>query len=217
MTEYDPTLTTKGIVFPFKGIKNVLSEVISADSLTQFHTAETEKYAHVTFFFNGGIEKPFEGEDRLLIPSPKVSTYDKKPEMSAAEVTKNLLERIGKYDFIVVNYANADMVGHTGMMKPAIKACEVVDSCLGEIVKKAQEKDYNVIVTADHGNIEKMVNTDGSPCTAHTTNPVPFILVSNGDYKLKELNSAKLANIAPTILKLMGIPKPVEMEADCLT
>jgi 2,3-bisphosphoglycerate-independent phosphoglycerate mutase len=216
LTEYDPTLKIKGVAFPYIKINNVLSEVISADELTQFHIAETEKYAHVTYFLDGGEEKPFSGEENMLIPSPKISTYDKKPEMSAEEVTKNLLERIGKYDFIVVNYANADMVGHTGMMKPAIKACEVVDSCLGEVVKKAREKDYNVIVTADHGNIEKMINTDGSPCTAHTTNPVPFILISNGEYKLRELNSAKLANIAPTILKLMGVPKPQEMEADCL-
>jgi 2,3-bisphosphoglycerate-independent phosphoglycerate mutase len=216
MAEYDPTLLTRGVVFPYVGIRNVLSEVISADGLTQFHTAETEKYAHVTFFFNGGIEKPFEGEDRLLIPSPKVATYDRKPEMSAEEVTKNLLERIGNYDFIVVNYANADMVGHTGMMKPAIKACEAVDACLGEVVKKAQERDYNVIVTADHGNIEKMLCTDGSPSTAHTTNPAPFILISDGSHKLKHLGTPRLANIAPTILKLMGVPKPREMEEDCL-
>lgn len=217
MTDYDPTLPTKGIVFPQKEIKNILSQVIAEDGLTQFHIAETEKYAHVTFFFDGGVEKASKGEDRLLVPSPKVATYDKKPEMSADEVTKSLLERIGKYDFIVVNYANADMVGHTGMMKPAVKACEAVDTCLGEIVKKAETEGYNVIVTADHGNVEKMLNVDGSPCTAHTTNPVPFILVSSEGRKLKDLKSPKLANIAPTILALMGLAKPNEMEADCLT
>jgi len=216
MTDYDPTLKINGVVFPQREIKNILSEVISADGLTQFHIAETEKYAHVTFFFDGGVEKAVQGEDRLLIPSPQVSTYDKKPEMSADEVTKNLLERIGKYDFIVVNYANADMVGHTGMMKPAVQACEAVDKCLGEIVKKAQAEGYNVIVTADHGNVEKMVNADGSPCTAHTTNPVPFILITDGSYKLKDLKSPKLANIAPTVLKMMGVARPHEMEEDCL-
>ena len=166
---------------------------------------------------NGGKEKPLKGENRLLVPSPSVATYDTVPEMSSTEVTNNLIKQIGKYDFIVVNYANTDMVGHTGKIKPAILACEAVDKCLGEIVKKAQAEGYNIIITADHGNVEKMLYSDGSPCTAHTTNPVPFIIVS--DRKQLPVKTPKLGNIAPTILQLMGIPKPSEMTEEplCLT
>lgn len=214
MTEYDSALPTAGVIFPYEEIKNVLSETLSREGKSQFHIAETEKYAHVTFFLDGGKEAASRGEERLLIPSPKVATYDQNPEMSVAGVSKNLLERIDKYDFLVVNFANADMVGHTGKLKAAVKACEAVDAELGKIVKKAQAEGYNVIVTADHGNAEKMLNADGSPCTAHTTNPVPFILI--GEHKLRTLESPKLGNIAPTILNLMNIEKPKEMTESSL-
>jgi len=216
MTEYDPLLKTDGVVFPYEELKNVLSETVSAAGLSQFHIAETEKYAHVTFFFDGGKEKASKGEDRILIPSPKVATYDQKPEMSAPEVAKTLLTKIGKYDFIVVNFANADMVGHTGKMKAAVKACEAVDIELDKIVNAALESEYNVIVTADHGNAEKMLNNDGSPCTSHTTNPVPFILVTNEMHKLRAVNDPRLGNIAPTILGLMKLTKPKEMTESSL-
>ena len=211
MTDYDPTLKVAGVVFPFEGMKNVLSDVISDEGLSQFHIAETEKYAHVTFFFDGGIEKASKGEDRILIPSPKVATYDLAPAMSAPEVATTLLGKIGDYDFIIVNFANADMVGHTGKMKATVLACEAVDRELGKIVKKGLDKGYNIIVTADHGNAEKMVNADGSPCTAHTTNPVPFILISSEVHKLKDAAEPKLGSIAPTVLMLMDIRKPKEM------
>lgn len=211
MTEYDPVLKTEGIVFPYESITNPLSAVLAAESKSQFHIAETEKYAHVTFFFDGGVEAAPKGEIRVIVPSPKVATYDSTPAMSASEVTQALLKEIGKYDFIVVNYANADMVGHTGKLKAAVKACEAVDAELDKIVKKAQTEGYNVIITADHGNAEKMINGDGSPCTAHTTNPVPFILISAENHKLREISQPKLGNIAPTILEIMNIDKPREM------
>lgn len=216
MTEYDASLAVNGVVFPFEEQKNVLNEVISAEGLKQFHIAETEKYAHVTFFLNGGREKAVAGEDRVLIPSPKVATYDLKPEMSAAGIGEKLLDAIGRYDFIVVNFANADMVGHTGIVKAAIKACEAVDSELGKVVKKGLQLGYNVIVTADHGNAEKMLNRDGTPCTAHTTSLVPFILASNESHKLRRLAEPRLGNIAPTILDLMEIEKPKEMTESSL-
>lgn len=219
MTEYDQDLKVNGIVFPQQKLKNVIANVISENALKQFHIAETEKYAHVTFFFDGGIEKASKAEDRFMVPSPQVATYDKQPEMSAAGVGNKLLENIGKYDFIVVNFANADMVGHTGVMKAAVKACEAVDDELGQIVKKAQKEGYNIVITADHGNAEKMLNADGSPCTSHTTNPVPFILVTGEKTKLRDTKNPKLGNISPTILDLMGIEKPREMteESLCLT
>lgn len=216
MTDYDSTLKIQGVVFPQEEIKNVLSEVISAHDLKQLHIAETEKYAHVTFFLDGGVEAEVKGEDRIMIPSPKVATYDKKPAMSAAEVGEKLLEQIGKYDFIAVNFANADMVGHTGVMKAAVSACEAVDNELGKIVSKAQELGYNIIVTADHGNAEKMLNGDGSPCTSHTRSPVPFILVSKDGYHMLTIREPKLGNIAPTILTLMNLPKPKEMKESSL-
>lgn len=211
MTEYDPHLPVEGVVFPYVEIKNVLSEVISESEKTQLHIAETEKYAHVTFFLDGGNEHAVEGEERILVPSSKVATYDLTPEMSAVEISKNLSEKIGNYDFIVVNFANADMVGHTGKEKAAIHACEAVDNQLGIITKKALASGYSVLITADHGNAEKMKYADGSPCTAHTTNPVPFILVSEKHYNLKEVARPKLGNIAPTVLDLMGLEKPKEM------
>lgn len=212
MTSYDKNLPVTGIVFPEEKIVNTLSEVIGSHGLSQFHIAETEKYPHVTFFFNGGVEAAVSGEDRQMVPSPHVATYDMKPQMSAEEVTKDLLKRIGKYDFIVVNYANADMVGHTGMLQPAIEACEEVDKCLGKVIEKAAELDYSTIVIADHGNIEKMVNGDGTPCTSHTTNLVPFIYISEEKTAITKIPEPKLANVAPTILDLMGLPRPNEMK-----
>lgn len=216
MTDYDPTLKTRGVLFPQEKITNILSEVISENCCTQLHIAETEKYAHVTFFLDGGEEAKIKGEDRIMIPSPKVATYDRQPAMSAEEIGQNLLAQIGKYDFIAVNFANADMVGHTGIMKAAVIACEAVDKELGKIVRKAQESGYNVIVTADHGNAEKMVNDNGTPCTAHTVSPVPFILVGDEHVRLKEVAMPKLGNIAPTILDLMKLTKPKEMKESSL-
>ena len=181
--------------------------------MKQLRIAETEKYAHVTYFFSGGREEPFEGEDRCLIPSPKVATYDLKPEMSAYEVTAEVIKRIEseKYDLIVLNYANPDMVGHTGVWRAALKAVEAVDECLGKVIKKVKEKDGIAMVTADHGNVEEMFE-DGKPKTAHTSNPVPFILIGE-DVKLKR---GVLGNIAPTILEILDIEKPDEMGCESL-
>jgi 2,3-bisphosphoglycerate-independent phosphoglycerate mutase len=211
MTEYEKDLPVRGIAFPEHKLKATLAEVIAGEGLSQFHIAETEKYAHVTYFLNGGRETAFPNEDRKLIPSPKVPTYDLKPTMSAEEVTDELIKRIGKYDFIVVNYANPDMVGHTGKLDAAIKAVEKVDECLGHVVEVAGKKDYQTIIVADHGNAEEMRNSDGSPKTSHTVNPVPFILVGGPLTKLT--TQGKLANIAPTILEIMGIEPPDEMTA----
>jgi 2,3-bisphosphoglycerate-independent phosphoglycerate mutase len=179
--------------------------------LRQFHIAETEKYAHVTYFLNGGKEEPFFGENRLLVPSPKVKTYDLLPEMSAKTVTTSLKKVLGEYDFIVVNYANLDMVGHTGNIPATVKACETVDQCLGDLVETARENGYHIVITADHGNAEKMLDARGSPVTSHTTNPVPFIYINGEDQRLKLIKEAKLGNIVPTILDIMGIEKPKEM------
>ena len=196
-----------------KPLKNTFGEYISEKGYTQLRIAETEKYAHVTFFFNGGEEKQYKGEDRILVPSPKVETYDLKPEMSAYEVTDKVLEAIksDKYDAIILNYANTDMVGHTGSLVAAIKAVEAVDECVGKVVKLVEEKDGNMLITADHGNAEQMVDyKTGEPHTAHTTNPVPLILVtSNKNLKLK--SGGKLADLAPTMLDLMNLEKPEEM------
>ena len=200
-------------MFPKKAPKNTLAEVISRAGLTQLHAAETEKYAHVTYFFNGGEEKPFEGEDRCLIPSPKVATYDLKPEMSAYEVTEEVIRRIEsrKYDFIVLNYANPDMVGHTGIWKAILKALEVVDECIGKVVDAVMKQDGIAIVTSDHGNAEEMLE-DGMPKTAHTTNPVPFILIGADE----NLRKGNLGDIAPTILEFLDIEKPEEMSGRSL-
>lgn len=216
MTEYEKNLPVDGIAFSEQVVYDGLAEILSKHNKRQFHIAETEKYAHVTYFFNGGVEKQFFGEHRFLVPSPKVATYDMKPEMSAKEITDKLLEEIGEYDFILVNYANLDMVGHTGNIAATIKACEAVDSCLGEVVKKAIKTDYQVVIAADHGNAEKMLDSDGKPVTSHTTNQVPFILVSAEDYRLKSLNNAKLANIAPTIIDIMKLEKPKAMDETTL-
>lgn len=211
LTLYDKTIQAP-VAFAPHDLKNTLGEVLSSHGLRQLRLAETEKYAHVTFFFNGGVEVPYPGEDRLLIPSPKVATYDQKPEMSAPEVTEAFLEKLAaeKYQVIVMNYANADMVGHTGDLAAAIKAIEAVDECLGKVVKAVLEKGGTAIITADHGNADEMLNEHGKPHTAHTTNPAPFILVSP-DFQKIRLRSGRLEDIAPTVLELLGLPRPPEM------
>jgi 2,3-bisphosphoglycerate-independent phosphoglycerate mutase len=199
-------------------LTNILGEVVSKARLAQLRIAETEKYAHVTFFFNGGNEVPFPGEERCLIPSPKdVPTYDQKPEMSAFLVTEELLKRLDaeKYDLIVLNLANADMVGHTGILKAAVMAIEAVDACVGILVEKVLAKGGRAIITADHGNAEIMVDENGGPHTAHTTDRVPLILVDNARRGAK-LRPGILADIAPTILQIFGIPQPVEMTGKSL-
>jgi len=223
MTEYDikfNNVTNVYIAFPPKEIINTLGEVISKNNLRQLRIAETEKYAHVTFFFNGGVEKPAAGEDRILIPSPKVPTYDLKPEMSAFEVADKLIEKINEniYQFIVVNFANPDMVGHTGFFEPAVRAIEAVDKCVGRIVSKINEVDGTAVITSDHGNAEEMINSEMQcPMTAHTTSKVPFILCRSDVEELtgKEENP-ELCDIAPTILELMSIKKPLEMTGKSL-
>jgi len=216
MTEYDKTIENVKVVYKPQNYKNTLGEYISSLGMKQLRIAETEKYAHVTFFFNGGVEKPNEGEDRILIPSPKVATYDLKPEMSAIEVKDEVIRRIRseEYDFIVLNFANPDMVGHTGDIDAAIKAIETVDTCLGEIVQEIIKVNGKVLITADHGNAEEMLDIDtGSRLTAHTTNRVPCIIVGEGNVKLRE---GILADIAPTILDMMNVPIPREMTGTSL-
>ncbi|NLM97066.1 MAG: 2,3-bisphosphoglycerate-independent phosphoglycerate mutase, partial [Halanaerobiaceae bacterium] len=215
LTEYDEEFPLP-IAFPPIDIKNGLGEILSKNNLKQLRIAETEKYAHVTFFFNGGIEKTYPGEYRRLIPSPKVATYDLKPEMSANEVTEALLEEISsdKYDVIILNFANCDMVGHTGFFDAAVKAVETVDDCLGRLVPAILEKGGQILLTADHGNSEQMIDTDGQPFTAHTTNPVPLIYIGGPDGVV--LKPGKLADIAPTMLKLLGIEIPEEMTGEVL-
>lgn len=216
-TEYQTGLT-KNIAYPPEKFSNTLGEVISKMGLTQLRIAETEKYAHVTFFFNGGSELVFPGEDRILIPSPKEvdGYYDRKPEMSAYEVTDKLLEAIHseKYDVIILNYANMDMVGHTGVIPAAIKAVETVDECIGKVVNAIKEKNGLSIITADHGNADHMLEDDGSPMTAHSMNDVPIVIVGKENIKLKA--SGKLADIAPTLLNLIGIKIPKEMTGESL-
>ena len=204
------------IAFKPTALKNTFGEYISDKGLTQLRIAETEKYAHVTFFFNGGEEKQYKGEDRILVPSPKVETYDLKPEMSAYEVTEKVVNAINskKYDCIILNYANPDMVGHTGNLEAAIKALETIDECVGKVVDAVQKNNGTLLITADHGNIEQMIDyKTGEPHTAHTTNPVPLILVGKDDVKLK---SGKLADLAPTMLDIMGLEKPEEMTGESL-
>ncbi len=211
MTIYDDKFKGIKVAYPKEDLKNTLGELLAKAGKKQIRIAETEKYPHVTFFFSGGKEKEFEGEKRILIPSPKVATYDLKPEMSANEVTEALLSEIKNEtaDLIVLNYANGDMVGHTGVFEAAKKAAETVDKNVKKIVEEGLRHNYTIIILADHGNAENMINPDGSPNTAHTTNPVPVILI---DKELKpELKDGILANVAPTILKIMGMPKPEEM------
>jgi 2,3-bisphosphoglycerate-independent phosphoglycerate mutase len=217
MTQYDETIAVP-VAFKPTYLNQTLGEVISAHGLKQLRIAETEKYAHVTFFFNGGEEKPSPGEDRCLIPSPKVATYDLQPEMSAVEVTDAVVERIKsqEYDLIVLNYANGDMVGHTGIYEAAVKAVTTVDRCLGRVVEAMLGVGGMICITSDHGNAEQMLDpVTGEPFTAHTTNPVPFILVSE-KHKQVELRSGVLADIAPTILELLNIPQPAEMTGETL-
>ena len=215
-TQYDATLPNVEIAFKPERLNNTFGEYISSKGLTQLRIAETEKYAHVTFFFNGGEEKQYPGEDRILVPSPKVETYDLEPEMSAEEVTVKVIEAIksGKYNSIILNYANPDMVGHTGNLEAAIKAIEKIDECVQRVVDAVKEKEGTLLITADHGNAEQMIDeTTGEPHTAHTTNPVPLILVGKEGVKLKE---GKLADLAPTMLDLMGLEKPQEMTGESL-
>ena len=216
-TSYDETMPNVKIAFKKEPIVNTFGEVISKNGLTQLRIAETEKYAHVTFFFNGGEEKQYPGEDRILVPSPKVATYDLQPEMSAREVTENVVKAINseKYNAIILNYANPDMVGHTGSLPAAIKAVETIDECVGKVVEAVLAHDGTLIITVDHGNCEQMIDyKTGEPHTAHTTNPVPLILVSNNEnYKVK---SGKLADLAPTLLEILGIDKPAEMTGESI-
>ena len=216
MAEYDATLPNVEVAFKPQTLVNTFGEFISNKGLTQLRIAETEKYAHVTFFFNGGEEKQYPGEDRILVPSPKVATYDLQPEMSEPEVTQKVVEAInsGNYDSIILNYANSDMVGHTGSMEAAIKALEAVDDGVGKVVDAMKKNGGVLLITADHGNSEQMIDyTTGEPHTAHTTNPVPLILVGMENAKLK---SGKLADLAPTMLDIMGLEKPEEMTGESL-
>ena len=219
MSVYDKHLRLP-VVFPQKEVKNNLGRVLSDLGLRQLRIAETEKYAHVTFFFNSQVEDPYPGEDRILVPSPKVPSYDEKPEMSAPEITERLIPEIhrGVYDFILVNYANGDLVGHSANLEAGIKACEAVDRCVGKVVEAGLYEGYVVIVTGDHGNIETMLYPDGEPNPSHGTNPVPFILISR-EPRLRKAKLAEgkgLSSVAPTILNLMGLHKPTEMTAESL-
>lgn len=211
MTPYDASFKGVHILFPKENVDNTIGEYLASIGKKQLHIAETEKYAHVTFFFNGGRETPFEGEDRILVPSPKVATYDLKPEMSAPEVADKLRDAINteKYDFIVVNFANGDMVGHTGVYPAIQKAVEAVDKCVEEVVEAAKKNGYEVIIIADHGNADNAENPDGTPNTAHSLNPVPCVYVT--DDKNAKVENGILADVAPTILHIMGIPQPKEM------
>ena len=215
MTQYDATMPNVEIAFKPQSLVNTLGEYISKQGMAQLRIAETEKYAHVTFFFNGGVEKQYEGEDRILVKSPAVATYDLQPEMSAYEVTEKLVPAIksGKYDMIILNFANCDMVGHTGVFEAAVKAVEAVDDCVGQVVDAIREMDGVALITADHGNADRMIDDDGSPFTAHTTNPVPFCVVGY-DCELRE--GGRLADIAPTMLQIMGLEQPAEMDGKSL-
>jgi 2,3-bisphosphoglycerate-independent phosphoglycerate mutase len=215
MARYDDTFKNVHVIFEKDNLTNTLGEVLSKAGKTQLRIAETEKYPHVTFFFSGGREKPFEGEKHIMVPSPKVATYDLKPEMSAKEVAQAAVDEMNKTapDFICLNFANADMVGHTGDYKAILKAVETVDACTKIVVEAGLEKDYSFIIIADHGNADYAINEDGTPNTAHTTNPVPCIFISKG---VKEVKNGRLADIAPTILELMGVKQPEEMTGNIL-
>lgn len=215
MTNYDDNYRGIRVIYDKENLTETLGEVLARHGKKQIRIAETEKYPHVTFFFSGGREEPFEGEKRIMCPSPKVATYDLQPEMSAYDITNALVPELekGEADFVCLNFANGDMVGHTGIMEAAIKACEAVDACVERVVKTALDNNYTTIIIADHGNCETMLNHDGSPNTAHTTNPVPIILV---DDDLKEIKDGILGDLAPTILHLMGIEKPDVMTRESL-
>ncbi|MFB6076405.1 MAG: 2,3-bisphosphoglycerate-independent phosphoglycerate mutase [Candidatus Aenigmatarchaeota archaeon] len=216
MTQYSKNLDTE-IVFPPTYVENTMGEILSEKGLRQLRIAETEKEAHVTYFFNGQREKTFEGEDRKIIPSPKVSTYDKKPEMSAFKIKNEVCKRIkeNKYDFILINFANGDMVGHTGNFEATIKGVETVDECLGEVIEKGMENNYSILVTADHGNCDEMVNENGESITAHSFNKVPFIIVDD-NYIGKDLKEGDLYNVTPTAFEVMNLKKPSVMSEDLL-
>ncbi len=216
MTPYDASFKGVHILFDKENVQDTLGEYLSRNGKKQLHIAETEKYAHVTFFFNGGREAPFDGEDRILVPSPKVATYDLKPEMSAYEVKDKLVEAIGteKYDFIVVNYANGDMVGHTGVYEAIEKAVKAIDCCVNETVEAAKAHDYEVLIIADHGNADHAINADGTPNTAHSLNPVPCVYVTASEGV--KIGNGILADVAPTILKIMGMPQPADMTGKAL-
>ncbi|MDA9356858.1 2,3-bisphosphoglycerate-independent phosphoglycerate mutase [Flavobacteriaceae bacterium] len=215
MTNYDKSFSNIKVVFNKSNLDDTLGEILEKNNKNQLRISETEKYPHVTFFFSGGRENIFNGESRILKNSPKVATYDLKPEMSVYEITDSLVKELnlGKQDFVCLNFANGDMVGHTGSMEAAIKACEAVDKCVETVVNCANKNDYTTILIADHGNCETMINPDGTPHTAHTTNPVPLILI---DKDLKNIKNGILGDIAPTILKLMGIDKPIAMTQESL-
>ena len=209
-TQYDAAMPNVDVAFRPQTLDNILGQVLADRGMTQLRIAETEKYAHVTFFFNGGREEPFAGEDRVLVPSPKVATYDLKPEMSAFEVADRCVECIegGRYDVIIMNLANCDMVGHTGVLDAAVKAVEAVDTCAGRVVDAALRAGGAAIVTADHGNADQMLDAQGRCLTAHTTNPVPLILCGTD---FPAVRSGALCDVAPTMLQLLGIPQPAEM------
>lgn len=215
MTQYDATMPNVEVAFKPQTLNNTMGEYISSLGMEQLRIAETEKYAHVTFFFNGGVEKQYPGEDRILVKSPAVATYDLQPEMSAYEVTDKLVPAIksGKYDMIILNFANCDMVGHTGVFEAAVKAVEAVDTCVGKVIDAVKEMNGVALITADHGNADKMIDDDGEPFTAHTTNPVPFCVVGY-DCDLRE--GGRLADIAPTMLQIMNLPQPEEMDGKSL-
>jgi 2,3-bisphosphoglycerate-independent phosphoglycerate mutase len=216
MTPYDSSFKGVHILFPKDNVQDTLGEFLSKQGKKQLHTAETEKYAHVTFFFNGGREQPYEGEDRILVPSPKVATYDLKPEMSAYEVKDKLVAAIkeDKYDFIVVNFANGDMVGHTGIYHAIAKAVHAVDNCVREVIKAVKDTGYEAIIIADHGNADNAINPDDSPNTAHSLNPVPFIYVT--DNNSAKVKNGRLADVAPSILHIMGLEQPSDMTGENL-
>ena len=216
MTPYDANFKGLHILFPKEDVKDTLAEYLSKNGKRQLHTAETEKYAHVTFFLNGGREEPFAGEDRILVHSPKVTTYDLQPEMSAYEVKNKLVGAINtqQYDFIVVNFANGDMVGHTGVYNAIAKAVVAVDSCVRDVIEAAKANDYEAIIIADHGNADHAINDDGTPNTAHSLNPVPFIYVTNNNSAT--VKDGRLADVAPSILHIMGLEQPDDMTGECL-
>lgn len=215
MTQYDAEMPNVQVAFGPETLVNTLGEYLSAHGKTQLRIAETQKYAHVTFFFNGGEEKQYPGEDRILVDSPKISTFDLMPEMSAPEVSEklNAAVRSGKYDVVIVNFANCDMVGHTGVIPAAVKAVETVDACVGSLAEAVRSVDGVLFVTADHGNADKMLDENDKPFTAHTTNPVPFIVVN---YPCQVRDGGKLCDIAPTLLQVMGLPQPAEMTGKSL-
>ena len=216
MTPYDASFKGVNILFPKENVQDTLGEYLSKQGKKQLHTAETEKYAHVTFFFNGGRETPYEGEDRILVPSPKVATYDLKPEMSAYEVKDKLVGAINtqEYDFIVVNFANGDMVGHTGVYNAIAKAVHAVDNCVKDVIEAAKANDYEAIIIADHGNADNAINPDGTPNTAHSLNPVPFVYVT--DNNSATVKDGRLADVAPSILHIMGLEQPADMTGENL-